>query len=105
MKTRNLSNGAALHTVQILVILAIALVLTFAIINIGRESTESGRLQLEKAVRRSVVACYAAEGIYPDSIEYLKEHYGLHTDDTRYSVHYLAFADNLMPDITVTRKK
>ena len=46
-------------------------------------------------------ACYAAEGIYPPNLEYLEEYYGLQIDETRYTVHYSAFAENLMPDITV----
>lgn len=57
--------------------------------------------QLEQAVRRSCTACYAAEGVYPPSLEYLQEHYGLQVDDSRYTVRYSAIGENLMPDITV----
>lgn len=62
--------------------------------------TESLR-QLEEALRRSCVSCYAAEGIYPPDLEYLKKHYGIQIDEKKYTVHYSAFAENLMPDITV----
>ena len=54
-----------------------------------------------KALRRGCVACYAAEGVYPPNLDYLKEHYGVQVDDARYVVIYSVFADNLMPDITV----
>ena len=47
------------------------------------------------------MACYAAEGVYPPNLDYLKEHYGVQVDDARYVVIYSVFADNLMPDITV----
>ena len=57
--------------------------------------------QLEEALRRGCVACYAAEGIYPPDLDYLKEYYGLQIDETRYTVYYSAIAENLMPDITV----
>ena len=33
--------------------------------------------QLEEALRRGCVACYAAEGIYPPSLEYLKDYFGI----------------------------
>ena len=56
--------------------------------------------QIEEAIRRGCVACYASEGFYPPDIEYLEEHYGFRLDD-KYIVQYNAFADNLMPDITV----
>ena len=69
-------------------------------------SLDSGRgeedlRQLEEALRRSCVACYAVEGVYPPDLDYLKEHYGIQVDEERYTVMYDAFADNLMPDITV----
>ena len=57
--------------------------------------------QLEETLRRSCVACYAAEGAYPPSLDYLEEHYGLQVDEDRYTVHYTVIAENLMPDITV----
>jgi len=47
------------------------------------------------------VACYAAEGIYPPTTEYLVEHYGIQIDHSRYAVFYEVFAENLMPEITV----
>ena len=69
-------------------------------------SLESGRQtedlrQLEQALRRGCVACYAAEGAYPPTLDYLQEHYGVQIDGDRYTVHYDVFAENLMPDITV----
>ena len=56
-------------------------------------------------LRRGCVACYAAEGIYPQDLEYLEEHYGVQVDGDRYVVHYEIFAQNLMPDITVLENK
>ena len=66
---------------------------------------EAGRQNLEQAVRRSTVACYAAEGIYPPSVDYLAEHYGLQVDRDRYVVHYQTFGENLMPEITVLERE
>ena len=56
-------------------------------------------------LRRGCAACYAAEGIYPQDLEYLEEHYGVQVDGDRYVVHYEIFAQNLMPDITVLENK
>ena len=66
---------------------------------------EEGKKQLEQAIRRSAVACYATEGIYPPNLEYLEEYYGIQIDESRYTVIYDAFAENLMPDITVLEKE
>lgn len=69
-------------------------------------SLDSGReaeslQQLEEALRRGCVACYASEGVYPPDLSYLQEHYGIQVDDERYVIHYSVFAENLMPDIKV----
>ena len=60
---------------------------------------------LEESVRRSAAACYATEGIYPPDVDYMKEHYGIQIDESRYLVRYEVFAENLMPDITVLERK
>ena len=82
---------------------ALAAVLCFftALNNLQDGHSDEGRLQLENALRRSAVACYAAEGIYPPSLSYLQEHYGVQIDTGRYAVFYDVFAENIMPDITV----
>lgn len=60
--------------------------------------------QLEEAIRRSVITCYAAEGVYPPDFAYVKEKYGIMVDESRYFVVYDVFAENLMPDITVLER-
>lgn len=85
------------------VVLAVLLWFFTALGNLNRGSGEEGRQQLEAALRRSAVACYAAEGIYPPTLDYLTEHYGVQIED-KYIVFYEIFASNLMPDITVLEK-
>lgn len=72
--------------------------------NTGGSVETSGRKGAEEAVRRAAVTCYALEGSYPESYEYLKRNYGVRVSEKRYAVHYNIFASNLMPDITVTEK-
>lgn len=85
---------------------AVLLVLWFftAIHHIHDGQSREGLQQLELTLRRAAVACYAAEGIYPPTLEYLTAHYGVQIDEDRYQVFYEIFADNLMPDITVLEK-
>ncbi len=65
----------------------------------GREA--QGLRQLEDALRRTAVTCYASEGFYPPNVAYMEENYGLQYEQDKYIVHYEIFATNLMPDITV----
>lgn len=89
------------------ILLAAGILLWFfaALGNLGQDQSEKGREQLETALRRAAVACYAAEGIYPPTLDYLTEHYGIQINSSRYAVFYEIFAENLMPDITVLEKK
>ena len=87
----------------LLPVIAAAALLMFAaaLSSLDRGRAEEDMRQLEETLRRGCVACYAAEGAYPPDVDYLKEHYGLQIDERRYTVRYMAFAENLMPDITV----
>ena len=66
----------------------------------GKARSE-GDETLRSAIARAVVQCYAIEGRYPPSVEYLEENYGIQIDRERYHVFYGGFASNVMPDITV----
>lgn len=86
---------------------AAAVLVVFAMALHGLDSgrSEENQRQLEEALRRGCVACYAAEGVYPPNLAYLQEHYGVQIDETHYTVRYDVFAENLMPDITVLENK
>lgn len=60
-----------------------------------------GAETLRNGITRACVQCYAIEGRYPPSVQYLEDHYGVQIDEERYYVFYDGFASNLMPDITV----
>ena len=68
---------------------------------LGSEKSESDREKLEETLNRAAVACYAIEGAYPPSVEYLEENYRVRIDEERYTVKYELYASNLMPSITV----
>lgn len=96
------------HTGTILSVLFFLTVLTAFIrgLNDGSESArEEQRNSLQNAIVRATVHCYAIEGQYPQSIEYLEENYGITIDDDKYIVSYSGFASNVMPIIEVYDKK
>ena len=90
----------------LIAVLVIVVVLWFAIAmtRLGTGQAQEGREQLETALRRAAVACYAAEGVYPPTLDYITEHYGIQIDNNRYRVFYEIFAENIMPEITVLDK-
>lgn len=62
------------------------------------------RSSLEDAVWRSITQYYAIEGKYPQSLEVLREEYGLQYDSEEFFVDYQVFGANLMPDVTVLER-
>lgn len=56
---------------------------------------------LKKAIVRATVQCYAIEGRYPPSVDYLEENYAIQIDRKKYNVFYNGFASNVMPEITI----
>ena len=88
----------------IIIFLAVVVILVLAVSDVSRTSGEESLTIAENSIRRAVITCYAEEGRYPESIDYLKENYGLYVSDD-YMVFYDMFADNIMPNITVVRKQ
>lgn len=89
----------------LLVALAVLLCFLLAVSRLEQGRQTEGKKQLEEALRRTAVACYASEGFYPPSVDYMVQHYGLQYDTDSYRVHYSLFASNLMPDITVVERE
>lgn len=58
----------------------------------------------KESILRGAIRCYALEGVYPPSYDYLKENYGIQIDEEKYTVFYDIFASNMMPDVTVIEK-
>ena len=87
------------------VALAVLLCFLAALSNLEQGRSDEDMRQLEDALRRASVACYAAEGIYPPNLEYLESHYGIQIDEGRYAVIYNVFGSNFMPDITVLERE
>ena len=71
---------------------------------VGKVSSEAQTELVRSAVRRAAVTCYAVEGAYPSTLDYLKKNYGLIYDEENYFVFYNSFASNILPEIRVTEK-
>jgi len=66
----------------------------------GQADEQAQKMTYEN-IRRAAVQCYALEGVYPVSIDYLIDHYGIRPDTQRFVIHYQFIAENLLPDIAV----
>jgi uncharacterized membrane protein len=69
--------------------------------NAADTSSEEALKAVRDGIIRASVTCYAIEGTYPESLQYLIDNYNLAVDLDRYNVYYSRISDNLMPNIIV----
>lgn len=99
-RTFRISDGA--HKIITVTFFAVIMVVFFiAVDNSGKSSIAKQQQSLENALSRDIVQCYAIEGRYPPSLEYIEQHYGLTYDRETFFVDYMPIAGNLYPDVTV----
>lgn len=90
---------------RVLPYLSLALLIPAALLLVlgplGDRTAQEGLEVARESIRRAAVQCYALEGFYPPSLDYLTGRYGVSVDTQRYFVDYQFVASNLMPDITL----
>lgn len=101
----NIPKGNRMAKISTLFFVALLLVFLVAVNNISDSSVDKQKESLETALQRDIVHCYAVEGTYPPSLEYIKTHYGLTYNEELFFVDYQPVAANLMPDVTIIQKK
>ncbi|MCR4622476.1 MAG: hypothetical protein K5663_10395 [Clostridiales bacterium] len=89
---------------RLLVILAVIVLAVLLVNRIGASQEKAETEIVREAIKNAALTCYAVEGAYPDSLDYLRQHYRLAYDEERYLVTYDAFASNLIPTVYVMER-
>lgn len=98
------SNSWLKQLVSIAFYLSIFFALLFALSGVSDKTTAQKTESLKQSISRSIAHCYATEGQYPESLEYLQEHYGIRYDTEQYFIDYQVLGENIFPDITIIEK-
>jgi len=56
---------------------------------------------MQQGIDRAIVNCYAIEGAYPPTFEYLENHYGIKIDHDEYVIDYQIFGSNVKPVVQI----
>ena len=88
------------------ILIFVALIVAFVLLvnNITNKGSNREMDIVRDAVKNASLTCYAVEGMYPDDLSYLREHYNLSYNEEKYIVYYEPFASNLMPSIKVAER-
>ena len=90
--------------ISIFLFLIVIILFYLGISSVSQRTDEEEMQFLQKALHQSVTQCYAVEGFYPESLEYLEEHYQITYDHDRFFVDYKPQGENIFPDITIIPK-
>ena len=90
--------------ISVLLFACIFAVFWSGVSSMQKKVDSEGIQTLQNAVTRSITRCYAEEGSYPESLDYLKEHYGLYYDESKYFIDYQPLGTNIIPDVTIIPK-
>ena len=80
-------------------------VLIYGLQAVSARTVSEQETSLENALQRAITQCYAVEGAYPESLDYIKEHYGITYDEDTFFVDYKASGANILPDVTIIEKE
>lgn len=87
------------------VVTAAALVFAFWLSVGGAPDPQvEGAQAIRASIQSCALQCYVVEGVYPSSLSYLEEQYGLRVNREDYYVAYTVFASNLPPDVKVVAR-
>ncbi len=92
------------QTMSLFVFAAVIAAFIIGINAVSNSTLTDDRTLLEKAVTKDIVHCYAVEGVYPPSLKYIEDHYGLTYDHDKYIVSYESIGSNIMPSVMIIEK-
>lgn len=106
MSTFTIRNKKKINKNLVSLAIFAAIIVVFLIAINYTSSTTLGHQEdaLREAIERDVIMCYAQNGYYPPSLDYIKEHYGLMYDADTFLVSYTPVADNIYPAYQVMRR-
>ena len=102
MRKRDSSASNLIISLAVFVIIAVCF--WCAADSVSERTQAEERMLLEAALNRSITHCYAIEGTYPESLEYLTKNYGLTYDEDKFYIDYQPLGADIMPDVTVIEK-
>ncbi len=95
------SNTLGIGLVMLLFAIALIIALWVGFGFLSDQAKEQGAQTLRDSIVDASMQCFAIEGYYPPSLEYLQDNYGLSVNENDYVVVYVAFASNVPPSVDV----
>lgn len=86
------------------ILILLACLCGIGLFSLRKEDHTEAIASIRKSIMDCAVQCYVVEGVYPPSLSYLEENYGLTLNKEDYYIHYEIFAENLPPEVRITKR-
>lgn len=93
--------GTIARWVTVAVALVLVVFVAVGLLRFGGRTTDLSTTSVERAIRSSLMQCFALEGAYPADLSYLEANYGLILDRARYVFTYEVVGANIEPIVKV----
>lgn len=90
-----------IYALPVLLFIIIGVFFWSGVSSVSETTLAKQKESLETALNRSISQCYAVEGVYPPTLSYLEEHYGLTYDKELFYVDYQPISSNIFPEVTI----
>lgn len=91
-------------SISLIIFIAVIGLFVYGISAVSSSSVVNSKQILEDAINHDVIHCYSVEGMYPPSVNYMQDHYGLTYDQDKFIIDYEYIGSNIMPKVTVIEK-
>ena len=99
------SNSGKTFALSICVFLVVLMLFLSGISSMSAGSVARQKEALSDALQRDIVYCYATTGAYPESLDSIKEMYGLTYDEDLFYVDYHTIGSNIYPQCTIIERE
>lgn len=93
--------GVESTIISVVIFIIIFIIFLFVVSQTTKGSAKEQQQSLSDAIDRAIVQCYVTEGRYPQSFDYLKEHYGIIYDEEQFRVDYVIYGSNMRPEVSI----
>lgn len=91
-------------SLSVILFAATIILFVYGVSAVSNSSVVNDKEILTEAIEHDIIHCYCVEGMYPPSIRYMQEHYGLTYDSDKYIVDYEYIGANIMPRFMIIPK-
>lgn len=99
------SKKTSIVVISICIFLLVLVLFMSGITSVSTSTRIRQKEALNNALTRCITYCYTVEGSYPESLDYLKNNYGLVYDEDVFFVDYHVLGSNIFPDVTIIEKE